>query len=368
MPTNKRHPGGVSAIRAIVLILAALAGLACNSLTNALHSSSGTEAYRLGLEAYNQGDYEQALAHFGDAIKADPNLAAAYYARGEIYYLQGAYQLAVADYGSAIDRKYAPAAQAYSARADAHIALGEFDASGGDYAEAYRLDHEFFQAYYPDRQKAYATAIELHPELPGTYAAHGRVSFLLQDYQAAVDDYTAAIELKPEPLSPAYFARGLAYQGVGDYPPAIADFTRVIELEPNSTDAYDARARAHIRQEEYDQALADLAQSVVIDPNFARGHNNLCWYGSLLGHAAEVMQSCEQAVALAPTAAAYRDSRGVARAMLGDLPGAIEDFEYYVAFMKSRGLEDKDRTSWIAQLKAGVNPFDRATLKALLSQ
>jgi regulator of sirC expression with transglutaminase-like and TPR domain len=38
------------------------------------------------------------------------------------------------------------------------------------------------------------------------------------------------------------------------------------------------------------------------------------------------MDACERAVALAPDDGQIRDSRGLARAMTGNIEGAIEDF------------------------------------------
>ena len=102
-------------------------------------------------------------------------------------------------------------------------------------------------------------------------------------------------------------------------------------------------------------------------------NNNICWLGSLSGFAAQVMPACEQAVALAPpdSQAGYRDSRGVARAITGDYAGAIEDFQTMVDWAKGNAQYDTMRTQregWIATLKTGKNPFDKATLDSLLSE
>ncbi|MFN2134685.1 MAG: hypothetical protein ACK2UK_01940, partial [Candidatus Promineifilaceae bacterium] len=53
-----------------------------------------------------------------------------------------------------------------------------------------------------------------------------------------------------------------------------------------------------------------------------------CWYGSLYGHTADVLFACEKAVELDGTDAAYRDGRGLARALNGDLAGAADDFRF----------------------------------------
>jgi hypothetical protein len=93
--------------------------------------------------------------------------------------------------------------------------------------------------------------------------------------------------------------------------------------------------------------------------------NNLCRHGSLNGSAQEVMFACKKAVNLAPNNVYIRDSRGIARALTGDEPGAIEDFQ---AFVNSPGISKKyteQRQGWIKELKAGENPFTDEVLQEL---
>jgi WD40 repeat protein len=99
--------------------------------------------------------------------------------------------------------------------------------------------------------------------------------------------------------------------------------------------------------------------------------NILCWYGSLWQQAAAVMPACELAVGLPSNEedhAAFRDSRGVARSLMGDYKGAIEDFAAFVTVFDSYSYwaeEVAQRREWIAALQAGRSPFDEATLAAL---
>lgn len=87
-------------------------------------------------------------------------------------------------------------------------------------------------------------------------------------------------------------------------------------------------------------------------------HNSLCWEGSLNGYVNEVMSACNQAVALQPKNGAYRDSRGVARALSGDIKGAIEDFQAYIEWSDDEPLK-KQRQQWVDALRVGKNPFPK---------
>lgn len=92
--------------------------------------------------------------------------------------------------------------------------------------------------------------------------------------------------------------------------------------------------------------------------------NLLCWYGSLWGEAQAVLHACERAVALEPDNVEIRDSRGLARALLGDYDGAIDDFE---AFVEETEDETRrfQRQNWIEMLEAGENPFTPEVLRML---
>ena len=109
--------------------------------------------------------------------------------------------------------------------------------------------------------------------------------------------------------------------------------------------------------------------------------NILCRYGSLWGEAYTVSEFCNQAVAAAldpvfmttfegqplEREVDARDSRGLARALTGDVQGSIADFEFTLA---QGGSADfiASRTAWVEALRAGTDPaliFDEATLADL---
>jgi WD40 repeat protein len=105
-------------------------------------------------------------------------------------------------------------------------------------------------------------------------------------------------------------------------------------------------------------------------------NNQVCWQGALSDAAEVVLPACDKAVALAQqlelSAAWYQDSRGVARALAGDLAGARADFEAYVQWTQSQEdngsyeQQGRRREQWIKIIdEEQRNPIDAETLADL---
>lgn len=141
--------------------------------------------------------------------------------------------------------------------------------------------------------------------------------------------------------------------------------THVSVLVPIFDRAKAAAAAGHGREaKDHYAALAREADNT----DDATVANEICWVGSLDGAPREVLPLCERAVALAPDEGNLRDSRGVARALLGDGTGAIEDFNAFVAYARRIQPDSPliaPREAWIAALEQGRNPFDASTRAAL---
>jgi tetratricopeptide (TPR) repeat protein len=120
-------------------------------------------------------------------------------------------------------------------------------------------------------------------------------------------------------------------------------------------------------KEDYQFAGFLFKKAVKINPNLkidAEQWNSFCWDGSLNGYAKDVLFACENAVKLAPNDGNIRDSRGLARALTGNLKGAIEDFQDFVEWT-NEDEKKKQRQGWIKALKSGKNPFTPEVLEKL---
>ena len=117
-------------------------------------------------------------------------------------------------------------------------------------------------------------------------------------------------------------------------------------------------AIALANQGEIDQALDKIQQIQRQYPNLeidAQDWNSICWYGATYNQAAKVISACEQAVNHAPGDWGILDSRGLARALTGNISGAIEDFQIFVE-STDNAERQAQRQSWIDALRAGKPP------------
>jgi len=115
-----------------------------------------------------------------------------------------------------------------------------------------------------------------------------------------------------------------------------------------------------------DGAITAYIESQNLVPNLeisAFFWNQLGWFGSLYNRAKDVLFASEKAVEASPRNKAVR---GLSRALMNNLDGAIEDFE--AAINNDNSLHGKKLVKlqlWLDTLKSGINPFTPEELEAL---
>jgi WD40 repeat protein len=216
------------------------------------------------------------------------------------------------------------------------------------------------------------------------------------DIADAVAKFEEALALDPSlPIEPQAEAtriyasvlveegRGLAQQG--DVTGAVAKFKEALAIDPSLVLEPEVEAersyaswfveegRSLAQQGDVTGAVASFEKAQTLNPDIrisASDWNTLCWLGAILNKAALVLDACETAVRLAPEDGGIRDSRGLARALTGDVPGAIEDFEFALQRATAEGFI-QSRSAWVQSLRAGQDPaaiFDATTLQALRNE
>lgn len=97
------------------------------------------------------------------------------------------------------------------------------------------------------------------------YEKQGGANVSKGDFDAAVSDYTIAIELNPSAAT-AFFGRGIAYFNKKSYDLAITDYNKLIELTPKNAAAIAKRGEAYEKNGNTEQAVADYKKVIELDP------------------------------------------------------------------------------------------------------
>jgi len=92
-------------------------------------------------------------------------------------------------------------------------------------------------------------------------------------YNAAIAEYTRAIELKPD-FAAAYNNRGYAAYSKYDGSDALPDLNRALRLRPNFPHAYNTRGCIHMANGRIDEAIADFNLAIELQPEYPRAFRN----------------------------------------------------------------------------------------------
>jgi serine/threonine protein kinase/Tfp pilus assembly protein PilF len=256
-------------------------------------------------------DYDGALESLEQALAYEYARADAYRALGDIYSLQVDYEQAIEAYSLALENGYDPGEDPslYLNRAGAYIIAGDYEAAIADLETATGIDSENGQIYY---------------ELAEAYNADGETDL-------AYDNYGQAIDLGyPEESGNAYpyYNRGLiAYYSYDDYEAALADFTAALELDPGLEWVYSIRGDTHRDLGNYEAAIADYMQALEAYPEDAFLYANLGDIYQRLGDYVISRGFWSQAIELDDSVPSWYTGRGYAELAMGENEAARQSFE-----------------------------------------
>lgn len=192
----------------------------------ALHAEQGSPGMDLfvdGLESYDNGDYEEALNTFDQAIEKDgSNLQFQYY-YGLTYSKMGKDPEAISIFTAILSSDPKTFSNVYFDLAGIYIRQKDYD-------KAKRIldDAEWTV-----------------PNNPRVYMEKGYLARMLKDYPGAEANFKRALELSPDSVQTVYYQIGLTRMEQGDFESANEMFRKVIAVGPD-TDMAEASKKAMI--------------------------------------------------------------------------------------------------------------------------
>ncbi|MEM7532880.1 MAG: tetratricopeptide repeat protein [Chloroflexota bacterium] len=337
----------------------------------------------LGLGQYHKaiGFYEQALAIAQEVN--DRSREGAYLSNlGNTYFSLGEYNRAIEYYEQAL-----AIAQEINDRRGEGARLGGLGLTNlelGDYDKAIE---------YYERALAIAQEINDRRNEEVHLGNLGNAYFSLGQYNKAIEYYEKTLIIAQEiddrrGEGSQRGNLGNVYSSLGQYDKAIPLYEQALAIAQEINDRRNEGiwltnlGIAYSDLGLYEKAIPYFAASFMIATEIqspdaplvnqwlGSAYNNACWRASLYGQLEVALPYCEDAVKHAPESFDYRDSRGLAYALLGEVDKAIADFQFAVDVAKA--LDDsrykpfiEERQAWIDALKAGENPFTDEMLAEL---
>ena len=174
--------------RFVVLFLAVMLLTACSS-----KATNAADKIELGQKYLTELNYTEAIASFTEAIKLDPNNIQAYMGRAEAYVALGEYDKALADYrfisGTTEDMPYTRALS-YIGQAEVHEKMEQPARAISDYGLAKAL------LKASDAGKAENVSEEdVSAKLVQVLYVHAALCETLKNYNTALEDYNDLLEL-----------------------------------------------------------------------------------------------------------------------------------------------------------------------------
>jgi tetratricopeptide (TPR) repeat protein len=302
-----------------ILLVAILSLSLMICLTSTGRSFFLQDDYEDGLEAFDQGNYDEAIRLLTKSIEAKPKHTFSYFTRGAAWKAKGNLDKAIADFSKVIelDPKFVDGL-GYWSRGNAWYDKGNYDKAIADYTKA----------------------IEIKSTYAESYSSRGNAWYAKGDFDKAIADYTKAIEIDPKDAN-IYYRRGLSWYYKGDYDKAIGNYTKAIEIEPKGANVYFSRGNAWVKKGDYDKAVANFNKAIEIEPNHAYAYNSLAWLTATCPNdkyrdGKRAVAFAEKAVKLAETANNL-DTLAAAYAEAGSFGEAIKTQERAIAKLKQEG-------------------------------
>lgn len=194
---------------------------------------------------------------------------------------------------------------------------------------------------YDAALKDYTQAVDIEPSNPELLNSRGKTYFDMamsgkfkskeaEYVQKALSDYSEALSkpsIKPKSKAEVYINKGAAEGSRGNNQQAINDITEGLKIDPTNKNGYFNRSIAYFGFKQYENALSDYTEYIKYDPNNAN-----VWYETgmiqrSMNRNEEAIKALDQALKLNPNFTVAYIERARAKAQAGNKAAAQADYQ-----------------------------------------
>ncbi|PKL12829.1 MAG: hypothetical protein CVV50_04050, partial [Spirochaetae bacterium HGW-Spirochaetae-6] len=220
----------------------------------------------LGVQEYNQGNYNKAEEHYRAALAKDPQYYYAFYNLGLLYEVTKKPDLAIEHYKSAL--------QINASYADAYNGIGKVYFEKQDFKEASRW---------------FLDAIKYNAGLKYPYYNMGLIMDKENNTEKAIEYYSKAVELDPG-YAKAFNSLGICYYNKKDYQKAQENYEKAIAAESTMVHPYYNIGLIYEAQKNWKEARTWYQKALKIDNNYEYARKSLKFVEDQLGEYSTVSE------------------------------------------------------------------------------
>jgi tetratricopeptide (TPR) repeat protein len=291
-----------------------------------------------GIILNDNGEMDEAIAKFRDAISKYPKRSSAYIAWGFVLENRKRYDEALEKYRIARSFNDRGAAVALNNQGSVLLSQNRFEEAITKFRDAIGLDSKLALAYknwgYALHQQGldneavnkFQTALTLDPELVDTYINWSMMLSDQNDNKGALDKILQAIKVKPQ-YGQCYGAWGYILENMKDYNQAIAMYRKATELNANNDYIYNNWGLALEALGNYVEATTQYQKAIDLNSGYADAYRNLGDVLQKRKHYNEAIDMYQKAIEIDRTSApAYKGLASVLRTQ-GDVKGASAQYQ-----------------------------------------
>ncbi|MGJ4999510.1 tetratricopeptide repeat protein [Bradyrhizobium sp. HKCCYLS3077] len=173
-------------------------------------------------------------------------------------------------------------------------------------------------------------ALELNPNDADCWCNRAVAELMLRRWDASAASAERALALNPNHFE-AMVNKGLAHLELHHYEVAEAAFNAALAAQPRHAELLAHRGRLYMVSGRTAEAEADFDRAVTLDPQLQVGWQGKAQICMIKGNVAQAIAACKRVLDTNPTAQVALTLLGACRGRLGDVEGAIAQFDQALA-------------------------------------